>query len=82
MKYQLIGEEFLSNMLFPKFDGDINLNIFPKDGNTNISFSYVGENYMNKINQTSILSLKILQKQTKGIDVSAVDDKTIVRFIV
>ena len=80
MKYQLICEEFLSNMLFPYFDGDINLDISPKDGNTNISFGYVGENYMNRINQTSILSLKILQKQTKGIDVSSLDGKTVISF--
>ena len=81
-KMQLICEEFLSNILFPNFEGDVEFLINSKDSNTLMTFKYQGADFMNKINETTMLSLKILQNKAKEVNSSTENGITKVEFLV
>ena len=82
LKLQLISEEFLSNILFPNFEDEVLMFAQKNDQSIELSFEYKGENYMNKINETTMLSLKILENKTEEIISDTKDGKTSVIFIV
>ena len=67
LKMQLISEEFLTNILFPNFDGEVKILIFLKDKNKVLTFEYKGTDYMKNINDTTIISHKLLEKQSEEI---------------
>ena len=82
LKMQLISEEFLTNILFPNFDGEVKISIFPKDKNIVLSFEYEGADYMKNINETTIISHKLLEKQTDEIITTTTDNITTVSFVI
>ncbi len=82
LKMQLISEEFLSNILFPNFDGEVTILFFLKDKNRVLSFEYSGADFMKKINETTIISHKLLEKQAKDIISTTIGDITTVSFII
>lgn len=82
LKMQLVCEEFLSNILFPNFENDVSLTVYRHDEDTILSFAYLGNDYMNKINELTMISLKILENETKEITSNTKDNKTIVNFII
>jgi len=82
LKMQLISEEFLSNILFPNFDGEVKILIFLKGKNTVLTFEYLGMDYMNNVNETTIISLKLLEKQTEEIISKTVGNCTTVSFLI
>ena len=82
LKMQLISEEFLSNILFPNFDGEVKILIFLKGENKVLTFEYRGIDYMNNINEKTVISLKILEKQTEKIISQTVNETTTVSFII
>jgi len=79
---QLICEEFLSNILFPNFDGEVEIFIIKRKEGIVVSFVYADVDFMNKINEQTILSLKILRNKTQKILTENLNNKTIVKFIV
>ena len=80
LKMQLISEEFLSNILFPNFKGQVEILIFLKGENKILTFEYQGIDYMNKVNEETIMSLKILEKQTEDITSTTINGITKVSF--
>lgn len=82
LKMQLISEEFLSNILFPNFDGEIRILIFLKGNNKVLTFEYSGKDYMNNVNERTIISLKLLEKQTQEIISKTFNETTSVSFII
>ena len=81
-KTQLICEEFLSNILFPNYENEVTLSVIQNQENVEISFAYSGDDYLNKVNKSSILSLKILQNQAKEVISNSQNNITNIRFIV
>ena len=81
LKLELINEEFLSNILFPNYDGEVKLSIVKNDSCVMLSFEYSGADFMNKITDITIVSLKILQNKTKDIITNRSNGQTIVNFI-
>ena len=82
LKIQLVCEEFLTNILFPNFVDEVEFLISKQDSDIVISFSYEGENYMNKINDAAFLALKLLKNKTKDIITETKDNKTTVQFVI
>ena len=82
LKMQLISEEFLSNILFPNFDGQVKILIFLKNENKVLTFEYTGKDYMNNINEATVISLKLLEKQTQEIISETIDGITTVSFVI
>ena len=82
LKMQLISEEFLSNILFPYFDGEVKILIFLKGDDKVLTFEYSGNDYMKNVNETTIISLKLLEKQTEKIITQTIGDITSVSFVV
>jgi len=82
LKMQLISEEFLSNILFPNFDGEVKILIFLKDKNKVLTFEYEGVDYMNKVNEKTLISLKLLEKQAEKIISETINQNTIVSFTI
>ena len=82
LKMQLISEEFLSNILFPNFDGQVQILIFLKGENKVLTFEYSGVDYMSKINEQTVISLKILEKQTEKIVSKTINEVTTISFII
>ena len=83
LKMQLISEEFLSNILFPNFDGQTRILIFLKGKNKVLTFEYSDEkNYMNNVNEKTIMSLKLLEKQTEEIISKTINGATSISFII
>ena len=82
LKMQLISEEFLSNILFPNFDGEVEILIFLKDKNKVLTFEYSGVDYMKNINEATIISHKLLEKQTEEIISTTINGVTTVSFII
>ena len=82
LKMQLVSEEFLSNLLLPNFEDNVKLFVYKQGNDTVLSFEYAGVDYMNKVNETTMISLKILENKTKEITSDTKDNKTIVSFIV
>ena len=82
LKMQLISEEFLSNILFPNFDGEVKILIFLKDKNKVLTFEYEGVDYMNKVNEKTLISLKLLEKQAEKIISETINQTTIVSFTI
>ncbi len=82
LKMQLISEEFLSNILFPNFDEEIKLLIFLNGKNKVLTFEYTGENYMNHVNEATIISHKLLEKQTEEIIATTINGVTTVSFVI
>ena len=82
LKMQLISEEFLSNILFPHFDDEVKILIFLRDKNKVLTFEYEGENYMNKVNEATIISHKLLEKQTEDIIATTINGTTTVSFVI
>ena len=82
LNLQLVAEEFLSNILFPNFDKDVSFLVSLSEGNVILSFEYEGVNFMNKINEQTILSLKILRNKAKEIISDTKDNKTNIKFVV
>ena len=81
-KLQLITEEFLFNILFPNFEKDVQFSILKNDNSIIISFEYDDINFMNKINEKTIYSLKILRKETQEIICDEKDKKTLIKFVI
>ena len=82
LKMQLISEEFLSNILFPNFDGEVKILIFLRDKDKVLTFEYSGIDYMKNVNEETIISLKLLEKQTEDIITKTIGDTTTVSFVV
>ena len=82
LKTQLISEEFLSNILFPNYQNDVELVVNKQNEDIVLSFNYSGIDYMNKITETTIISLKILENKSKEIQSNTQDDKTTVQFVI
>ena len=82
LKMQLISEEFLSNILFPNFNGEVQILIFLKGENKVLTFEYKGVDYMNNVNEKTIISLKILEKQTEKITSKTINETTTVSFMI
>ena len=82
LKMQLISEEFLANILFPNYDGQIQILIFLKGENKVLTFEYSGINYMNNVNEKTIISLKLLEKQAEEIISKTVNGITTISFVV
>ncbi len=83
LKMQLISEEFLTNILFPNFDGEVKILIFLKDNKKVLTFEYKGADYMKNINDTTIISHKLLEKQTEEINTtSTMSGYTVVSFVI
>lgn len=82
IRMELVNEEFLSNILFPNYENEIKLSVFQKDNDAVLSYEYSGVDYMNKINETTVVSLKIIQNKTKDIISNTQNGKTTVSFIV
>lgn len=79
---ELICEEFLSNILFPNFDGEIKMSVSQKDGDLVLSFEYKGINFMNKINEKTIISHKIFRSKTKDIISDTTVNNTSISFVI
>ena len=82
LKMQLISEEFLANILFPNFEGEVKILIFLKDKNKVLTFEYEGADYMKNINNETYISHKLLEKQTEDIITKTINNITTVSFIV
>ena len=82
LKMQLISEEFLANILFPNYDGQIQILIFLKGENKVLTFEYSGIDYMNNVNERTIISLKLLEKQTEDIISTTINGTTSISFII
>jgi len=82
LKMQLISEEFLSNILFPNFNGEVTILIFLKNNDKVLTFEYSGVDYMKNVNEETIISLKLLEKQTENIITKTIGDITTVSFVV
>jgi len=83
LKMQLISEEFLSGILFPNYDGQIRILIFLKGNNKVLTFEYSDEkNYMNDVNEKTVISLKLLEKQTEDIISTTINGTTSISFII
>ena len=82
LKMQLISEEFLTNILFPNYSDEVKILIFLKNENKVLTFEYAGEDYMNNVNETTIISLKLLEKQTDKIISQTVNGITTVSFVI
>ena len=80
-KIQLAAEEYLTNILFPNFDGAAEINISKNDDSLKISFSHNGEDFMNKITDISFLSLKILRNKTVSMTSETKDGRTCAEFV-
>ena len=78
LKMQLISEEFLANILFPNFDGEVKMLI----KNNTLIFEYTGVDYMNAISESTIISHKILEKQAQEINSTTLDNVTTVSFVI
>ena len=81
-KLQLVTEEYLTNILFPNFEGAVEISISNDNKELTLVFSHNGADYMNKITDASFLSLKILDNKTKEISSSTIDGITSVKFII
>ena len=83
LKMQLISEEFLTNILFPKFDGEIKILIFRKDPDKVLTFEYQGADCMKNVSEETIISHKLLEKQTKKINIAtSMSGTTTVSFVI
>ena len=82
LKMQMVSEEFLANILFPNFDGEIKILIFLKDKNKVLTFEYAGIDYMKNFNEDTIISHKLLEKQTEEIITTTINGITTVSFVV
>lgn len=82
LKMQLISEEFLANILFPNFDGEVKILIFLKDKNKVLTFEYKGIDYMKNISEATIISHKLLEKQSEEIITTTINDVTTVSFVI
>ena len=82
LKMQLVNEEFLSNILFPNFENNVKLSVYKKADNAVLSYEYSGNDYMNIISETTMISLKILENKTKEISSNTEDGKVTVSFII
>ena len=83
LKMQLISEEFLANILFPNFDGEVKILIFKKDTNKVLTFEYKGADCMKNINEATIISHKLIEKQTKKINTTTtVNGVTAISFVI
>ena len=83
LKMQMISEEFLTNILFPNFDGEIKILVFLKDKNRVLTFEYQGADYMKNINDTTVIAHKLLEKQAKEINTATtMSGVTAVSFVV
>lgn len=82
LKMQLVSEEFLSNILFPNFDSDVKLSVYKQDSDIVLLFGYSGVDYMNKVNEATMISLKILEKEAKEIISNTKDGETTIKFII
>ena len=83
LKMQMISEEFLSNILFPNFSGEVKILIFIKDKNYVLTFEYKGDDYMKNVSNDTFISHKLLDKQAEKITTTTtVNGVTAVSFIV
>ncbi len=82
LKMQLISEEFLTNILFPNFEGEVKILIFLKGKNKVLTFEYEGADYMKNINDKTFISHKLLEKQTEDIITTTIDGVTTVSFVI
>ena len=80
-KVHLVIEEYLSNILFPNFDGEVKFSISRNNNDFILIFSHRGNDYMNKITDNSFLSFKILDSKTKEKHSYTKDGITTVEFI-
>ena len=80
-KLQLVAEEYINNILFPNFEGAVEISITNDDAELSLIFTHEGMNYMNKITDNNFLSLKILDNKTKEIESNTADGITSVKFI-
>ena len=80
LKIQLVCEEFLTNILFPEFDKNVDFVIYRRDNATILTFEYEGRDFMNDVNDESFLALKILKNKTKSIKSETSGNKTSVKF--
>ena len=80
-KLQLVAEEYLNNILFPNFEGAVEISVTNDNKELSLIFTHEGINYMNKITDNNFLSLKILDNKTKKIESSTTDGNTSVKFI-
>ena len=80
-KLQLVAEEYLNNILFPNFEGAVEISVTNDDKELSLIFTHEGINYMNKITDNNFLSLKILDNKTKEIESNTADGITSVKFI-
>jgi len=74
-------EEFLSNILFPNFDGGIEFSIVKDERGIVLSFCYSGADYMQKVTDDSFLSLKIIKSKSKEIKSCSKDGRLTIEFI-
>ena len=82
LKMQLVNEEFLSNILFPNYENDVKLSVYKNERGIVLSYEYSGTNYLNKINESTMISLKILENKAKEVISDTKDGKTKVSFII
>ena len=82
LNMQLICEEFLSNILFPNNEKEVNFSISERDNDKILSFCYIGPDYLKNISDASFLSLKLLRSKTKAINSKTQENKTTVEFVV
>ena len=77
----LVTEEYLTNILFPNFDGGVEISVSNTDKGILLYFFHTGADYMNKITDNSFLSLKILQNKTKEMKSYAKDGGAAAEFL-
>ena len=82
LKMQLISEEFLANILFPNYDGEVKILIFLKGKNKVLTFEYTGIDYMKNISEAIIIPHKLLERQTEEIITKTIGDVTTVSFVI
>ena len=80
-KLRLVAEEYLTNILFPNFESAVEISVFNDNNELSLAFTYKGADYMGKITDNSLLSLKILDNKTKEIKSNTKDNITSVKFI-
>lgn len=80
LKLQLVCEEFLTNILFPEFDKNVDFSVSRQNNSTVLTFEYAGADFMNNINDDSYLALKLLKNKTKNIKSETSENKTVVQF--
>ena len=80
-KLQLVAEEYLANVLFPDFEGSVEISIVNENRELSLIFAHKGTNYINKMTDSNFLSLKILDNKTKEIESYTKDSITFVKFI-